>query len=330
MQLVIPEKKATTSDQADPTLELPVLRTGSPVVKGSQETIPFGPSDAPTSNDNQGDDEGLERNPSVTLEEVELPLITNNEFYRVLRQELSRLDDLQLTQQRNVEAEISKLGRELASMVEAGSKKSKNDTTAWRNIFRIYVESEIFFSSREREHGTRGAEKASEQLRVFRSSIEAEGVLSKVTKESRGAFDRFLQINSSLLQYLRFQELNQTALAKILKKFDKRTALHAQAILPPRLAEEPFIAQSIARFASFKISEDLLAIIPQLNDYLCPVCFSVTFKPIRLKCSHVFCIRCLIVMQRARQERCPFCRGANVMDATSGESTTFHTILEGY
>lgn len=258
------------------------------------------------------------RRPS-TLEQVEMPLITNSSFFRVLRQELSRLDDLQQTQQRNVEEEILKLGHELTSMLEAGSKKSKHDMLAWREIFRIYVESEIFFSSREKEGGASSSEKAGRQLELFRTTISSEGLTDKLTKDGRGAFDRFLQINSRLLQYLQFQELNQKALAKILKKFDKRTALHAGAILPPRLAEAPFIAQSLARSACFKISKELLAIIPQLNDYLCPICFNVSFKPVRLKCDHVFCIRCLVVMQREHQDRCPLCRGASVMEASSGE-----------
>lgn len=69
----------------------------------------------------------------------------------------------------------------------------------------------------------------------------------------------------------------------------------------------------------FKISEELISVIPQLNDYLCPVCYSIAFKPIRLSCGHIFCIRCMIVMQRAEEDHCPLCRGSVVMQADSGE-----------
>lgn len=254
---------------------------------------------------------------SVPLEEIEMPLISNSEFFQVLRKELARLDELQAAEQRRLEDEIKHLGKELTTMVAAGSKKSKTDTQAWREIFRIYVESEIFFSARERDHGTRNSEKASQQLENFVTTIKRDGRAAKLTREGRIAFERFIQINNSLLQYLRFQELNQTALKKIMKKFDKRTALHAQTILPAQFAEKPFIAQSLARSACLRISEDLITMIPQLNDYLCPICFNVSYKPIRLTCEHVFCVRCLIVMQRARQDHCPLCRSKGVMGASS-------------
>lgn len=74
----------------------------------------------------------------------------------------------------------------------------------------------------------------------------------------------------------------------------------------------------MAKAVCYKVSQELLAIIPQLNDYLCPVCFNLAFKPIRLRCGHIFCIRCLVVMQRARDELCPLCRGSVVMQADSG------------
>ena len=258
-------------------------------------------------------------NPTLPLKEVEMPLIANAEFFRVLRQELARLDDLQVAEQRRVEREITNLGQELALMVQAGNKKSKTDVNIWRDILQLYVDTEIFFSARERTHGTRNSDAAAKQLELFAAEVQSKQKLGKMTKEGRAAFERFMQINNSLFQYLRFQELNHTALRKIMKKFDKRTALQAQAMLPPQYAEKPFIAQSLARTACFKISEDLLTIVPQLNDYLCPVCFNVAFKPIRLGCDHLFCIRCLIVMQRARQAHCPLCRSSTVMAASSGK-----------
>lgn len=105
-------------------------------------------------------------------------------------------------------------------------------------------------------------------------------------------------------------------------EFDKRTALGAQNTFPELVATDPFLAQTMAKAVCFKVSQELLAIIPQLNDYLCPVCFSLAFKPIRLRCGHIFCIRCLIVMQRAKDDHCPLCRGSVVMQADSSELET--------
>ncbi|KAL8810124.1 MAG: hypothetical protein Q9223_003789 [Gallowayella weberi] len=73
----------------------------------------------------------------------------------------------------------------------------------------------------------------------------------------------------------------------------------------------------MAKFMCSQLSNEILAIVPQLNDYLCPVCFNVSYKPIRLMCGHVFCIRCMVVMQRSRQTHCPLCRGDVVMQADS-------------
>ena len=74
----------------------------------------------------------------------------------------------------------------------------------------------------------------------------------------------------------------------------------------------------MAKAVCYTISEEILSIIPQLNDYLCPICFTIAYKPIRLRCNHIFCIRCLIVMQKARQGQCPLCRADVVAEADSG------------
>jgi E3 ubiquitin-protein ligase BAH len=80
----------------------------------------------------------------------------------------------------------------------------------------------------------------------------------------------------------------------------------------------------MAKAICFNISEGILNVIPQLADYLCPICLSISYKPVRLRCGHVFCIRCLVVMQRARQDHCPLCRGQVVMEASS-RSLSLHT-----
>lgn len=41
---------------------------------------------------------------------------------------------------------------------------------------------------------------------------------------------------------------------------------------------------------------------------VCPVCMSVAWRPIRLACGHVFCVRCLIKAQKKKMDSCPLCR----------------------
>lgn len=66
------------------------------------------------------------------------------------------------------------------------------------------------------------------------------------------------------------------------------------------------------------MSQELVSVVPQLNDYLCPVCFSLAYLPIRLDCQHVFCIRCVVKIQRRREKHCPLCRADVVMKASTG------------
>ena len=129
--------------------------------------------------------------------------------------------------------------------------------------------------------------------------------------------DRFLKINVDLLRLMRFQEVNRIALTKIMKKFDKRTALHARAAIPESLKDGSVVSQDLAKATCFTIANELLTVIPQINDYLCPICFSLAYKPVNLDCGHRFCILCLIVMQKEEQNHCPLCRAEVVMKANS-------------
>ena len=103
------------------------------------------------------------------------------------------------------------------------------------------------------------------------------------------------------------------------EEFDKRTSLGAPNSLTALLGDEALSPQTMAKLMCAQLSNEILAIVPQLSDYTCPVCFSISYKPIRLRCGHVFCIRCMIVMQRSEQSHCPLCRGDVVMQADSGK-----------
>jgi E3 ubiquitin-protein ligase BAH len=79
------------------------------------------------------------------------------------------------------------------------------------------------------------------------------------------------------------------------------------------------MSETMAKAISAEISNEIIKIVPQIDDYLCPVCFSISYKPIRLKCGHIFCIRCVIRMQKEKKRLCPLCRNDVVMRADSGE-----------
>ncbi len=79
------------------------------------------------------------------------------------------------------------------------------------------------------------------------------------------------------------------------------------------------LSPEFAKTLSAAVSSQIMSVVPRLDDYLCPICFSIAHRPIRLRCQHIFCIRCLITMQRERKDRCPLCRENCVMEADSSE-----------
>ncbi|KAH9931760.1 SPX domain-containing protein [Amylocystis lapponica] len=184
----------------------------------------------------------------------------------------------------------------------------KSDLYAWREIFQAYVEAEIFESHHERDRGERTVEDAEQRLDTFMQRMNDRGLVSGHAlklKESRQALQTFLQLNTFILDLRKFQTATTEATRKILKKHAKRTALP----LAPALSS-PFFVSSAVNTAAM-----ILPVIPHIDDYACLICTSIAFKPIRLRCGHLFCVRCLVKMQKRGQGDCPMCRAPTVLSA---------------
>ena len=128
----------------------------------------------------------------------------------------------------------------------------------------------------------------------------------------------------------KFQAANSEATRKILKKHAKRTALPAPSDLSNHsfphfvlvglggLPSSPS-SSSLPRVLVQAIGQTLLPIVPHLDDYVCFICMNIAFKPIRLDCGHLFCVRCLVKMQKRGQDECPMCRAPSVVVANRCE-----------
>ncbi|OWZ36789.1 hypothetical protein C356_04686 [Cryptococcus neoformans c45] len=205
------------------------------------------------------------------------------------------------------------------------SKASRKDLYAWREIFALWIEAQIFESNSERNRGERTVEEAELRLQKFASQVVKRGLGDRRTmkgKKVREAWEEFLRLNVLLLDLKKFQTANIKAARKILKKHDKRTALTAsigfQAFVRSTLAAQidkdgsistwVFYNTSLPHVLLASLTNTLLPILPSLDDYACLICTSIAFKPIRLACGHLFCVRCLVKMQKAGKGKCPLCR----------------------
>ncbi|TGO68636.1 hypothetical protein BOTNAR_0022g00450 [Botryotinia narcissicola] len=208
------------------------------------------------------------------VREVEVPLTFDAEFFGLLQGDVENLDALQDEEQR-------------ALVAEAG----------------------IFFSDLEKDHGKRDSVAALKRLQWFQSEVVKRGILDTFKlSPSRKALNQFISINVTLLRNLQFQEINQKAIAKILKKFDKRTTLGARQTFPRLIQSDVIMTESMARCVCAQVTQDLVQIVPQLSDYTCPVCLAIVWRPIRMECNHVLCVRCTVFMQRRGTKACPLCR----------------------
>lgn len=249
------------------------------------------------------------------LERIEIPLVFDGEFFNILQSDVDSLDILQQQEEKSMEGDITALGKDV-SAVTRPAKFSKSDLNRWREIFDLYVDAQIFFSSHEIDHGSRSSAKAVQNLVWFQKEIQKRDLLNKFKMpSSRLAYNRFLQLNATLLQNLKFQEINKTAINKILKKFDKRTSLGASVSFRAAVRSQKFLAGNVAKRMCAQLAQEVVSVVPRVDDYTCPICFSIAWYPVRLRCSHIFCVRCVIKMQRESKKQCPLCRDEVVMEA---------------
>ena len=165
---------------------------------------------------------------------TKIPLNSDGRFFTLLQSDVSELDSLQDEERQSMNDKIHVLGTEIAEVARPRKgliKLSKSDLYRWREIFELYVAAQVFFSTNEAAGGLRGSEKAQKQLVWFQNEVNKRQLPQKFKIESSAnAYSQFLALNATLLQNLQFQELNQTAITKIIKSrlFSSSLAHHAR------------------------------------------------------------------------------------------------------
>lgn len=157
---------------------------------------------------------------------IAITLHADSEFFNLLTKELSSIDKIEAGQKILLTTKVQNLGSKVLSVTRPSNPTSQSDLYAWREIFSLYRDAAVFFANTERHRGPRTAVQARERIGWFSEQLAHNPVTRKFkNKESNFLLREFLDINTTLLQTLLFQEMNSLATQKILKKFDKRTSL---------------------------------------------------------------------------------------------------------
>lgn len=289
--------------------------------------------------------------PTGRTQEVVVPLIHDTEFFHNLSTALSSVSTHLTTVHAEFRTTIQELSRTIgdsalpasvtsrgsfhphsgltshAGMIRSPNRESdKSDLFSWREIFQLYVEAEVFESVGEQTRGELTVEESEKRLKLFAERATQRGLGDSrkfKLKQSRVALETFLGLNLFILNVKKFSHANSEAARKILKKHTKRTSLPLPGLtsepdaLSPQLTAlfSQMHTTTLPRTMVQAIGETLLPIIPHLDDYSCLICMSIAFKPIRLNCGHLFCVRCLVKMQKRGQGDCPMCRAPVVLIA---------------
>ena len=161
-------------------------------------------------------------NPSeqeLVPQRIEVPLTFDSEFFRLLTRQITGLDRLQEAEQEQLNLSIPSLGHMVShATTPRRFSSSKSDLSRWRQVFELYTEANIFFSTTELDHGARTAATAAKQLQWFTDEVNKRKLARQFkNNESPTAFEMFVGLNVHLVRNLRFQEVNRTAMFKILK-----------------------------------------------------------------------------------------------------------------
>lgn len=253
--------------------------------------------------------------------ELKISLLEDTKFFQILYEEVEGLNKFKTEKEAEITSEVEIIASEVSHVTIP--KMKKTDLYVWREIFQYYIESEIFFSTIEKKAGSVDINLSKERFLKFLKLIDNSKVINKFhQKESIIAFQEFKNLNFQIMKISNYQNFNTMAVTKILKKFDKQTQLTSKNIFPELIInsnEINILNGSIATDICFIISKNLLTIVPQIDDYLCPICCSIAFKPIRLRCGHLFCIRCLVKLRRKNEDKCPLCRNECLLSLTSDD-----------
>lgn len=290
---------------------------------------------SPQTSRSRGGSPEPETNPNIDAvvgsshkEEIVIMLNSDTKFFHMLDEELESLDRLKSQEESKLIEEVQQISDNVQTLADP---KRRADMYKWRQLFRVYLDLEVFFRYNETEvkSGERNSQQIKQRLADFLLHVQKSGLTHEFkNKRSIAAFERFVALNFQLLKVLQFQSINSEAFRKILKKFDKQTSLGVKNTFPKLISDDHifFSGASIAQSICYIMQSSVVTLIPQLEDYTCPICLSIAFKPIKLECGHRFCVRCLVKLKKQDKSNCPICRHAQAVVRADGSNLDMETM----
>lgn len=163
---------------------------------------------------------------STEIIKIEVPLRNNKEFFQIFQHGLSGLNALYDQEETVLVRDIGELGQKVAQVAVPSrtTKARPADLYAWRAVFELYLECNVFFSASDNEKFSRSPTDAQNQLQLFSTRLDTLQKDHRFRKKDSGeALQLFLLVNANLLRNLKFRQLNVLAAEKILKS---ERALH--------------------------------------------------------------------------------------------------------
>jgi hypothetical protein len=153
---------------------------------------------------------------TLTLPNPTKPLTNDGEFFELLAQALANLEAFQLKQKAAFADSVETLSRDIARL--SSPTRTRTDMYAWRAVFSLWIEGQIFESERESDRGEHSVQDAESRLQWFADQVGRRQLARMMKlKESRAALEEFVHLNVTLLDLKRFQVANEEAARKILK-----------------------------------------------------------------------------------------------------------------
>ncbi|EGF98445.1 uncharacterized protein MELLADRAFT_95687 [Melampsora larici-populina 98AG31] len=223
-----------------------------------------------------------------------IPLEHDGRFFKELQSALILIESFYKSEHESLSKHLQTFYHKLSKTVNSSTRTGIRTLYQWRPIISLYYQLQIF-------NHCQGIEERWEKF------IES-GIREKADQD----LEIFIDLNHRLIELKKYSEMNSEAIRKLLKKHSKRTSLPNVTQFFNLSSQVGGNDQDMIRV----LSERLVEVVPILENYECPICREIAYKPVKMNCGHRFCVRCLVKLQKSSEDRCPVCRQCVVLDTT--------------